>query len=483
MGTKQDLNGVRNAQDLERKYDFAALLGLKKNVEIQLKSLIKVENELNDFINSTLGNIDNLQEQIDGKITTWYYEGEPTLNNKPAVDWNTDALKSEHEGDLYYDKLTGYSYRFQLENNSYYWQKITDKDVVESLAIANSAKDTADSKRQVFIQEPTTPYDTGDLWISNNEIFICQVSRKTGSFNQNDWINNLKYTDDTVAESVGESLTVLEGTVQTITKNYVKYTDLSTGGSTTIAGENITTGVIKSQNYASGVKGMKIDLSNGTIDTKNTKWDEYGNIKLSNGAEIIGDKGLLTNLQFIGKGTLLGSHEFADLGLELDLQNNEFVKIGIELFADIPSNITIKEAYITLIHQPIYWQYETETATNKLFGWSRSIGLFKSNLQSYHMAEYGSGYYNTEETKTEISNAFGSSGWTPSTPSTSSSKVETKKSIDIKSNLVVGQLNKFVIESKNSLPSWNTDYFQNVKTLCQNTGRVMAILNVIGYMK
>ena len=32
--SKQDSNGVRTAQDLERKYDFASLLGLKKNVEI-----------------------------------------------------------------------------------------------------------------------------------------------------------------------------------------------------------------------------------------------------------------------------------------------------------------------------------------------------------------------------------------------------------------------------------------------------------------
>ena len=54
MSTKQDLNGVRTAQDLERKYDFASLLGLKKNIEIQAKSLIKLDNELNSILNTLI---------------------------------------------------------------------------------------------------------------------------------------------------------------------------------------------------------------------------------------------------------------------------------------------------------------------------------------------------------------------------------------------------------------------------------------------
>ena len=49
---KQDSNGVRTAQDLERKYDFASILGLKKNVETSEKGLTKVENELLNFMNS-----------------------------------------------------------------------------------------------------------------------------------------------------------------------------------------------------------------------------------------------------------------------------------------------------------------------------------------------------------------------------------------------------------------------------------------------
>lgn len=476
MSSKQDLNGVRSAQDLERKYDLAGLLGLKKNVEIQLKSLTKVENELNNFINSTLGNIEDLQEQIDGKVTTWYYEGEPTLNNKPAVDWNTDTLKSEHEGDLYYDKLTGYSYRFQLDD-LYHWQKITDQDVVQSLAIANSAKDTADSKRQVFIEQPTIPYDTGDLWISNNEIFICQVSRKTGEFNQNDWNNDLKYTDDTVAEAVGESLTVLEGTVTQITKNYVKYTDLSTGGSTTIAGDNITTGAIKSKNYVANTTGMKIDLEKGTIDTKNTKWDEYGNIKLSNGADVITDKGLMSNLQFLAVGYQNGVANgigWNFVGFSVDYMNEKNSKDFIEILADIPSNFTISKAYITLLHQPVYY-------TNiPAYGYSQALALYKASNDEYIKAEMNSGYYENPSSLEEIASAFGStSGWTPSVPSSSSAKIETKESIDISDQLSSG-LNRLIIQTKNSAPTYSPTDSSNC---AKQTGRLKAVLNVYGFIK
>ena len=51
ISSKQDSNGVRTAQDLERKYDFASLLGLKKNVQMHEQSLMKVSNELNNMLN------------------------------------------------------------------------------------------------------------------------------------------------------------------------------------------------------------------------------------------------------------------------------------------------------------------------------------------------------------------------------------------------------------------------------------------------
>jgi phage-related protein len=240
---------VRTPQDLERKYNLASLLGLSKNIEINKQGMQKIENELNNFIVSTVGDIQDLQEQIDGKVTTWYYSGEPTLNNEPAKTWNTEELKNEHLGDLYYDKATGRTYIFQY-GDKYFWEEIENVDVTEALAIANAAKDTADSKRQVFVVEPKTPYDVGDLWISNQEVFICQASRKAGEFNSNDWINNLKYTDNTVAYAVREELN--------------KFATTTTGNIENLQSQidgNITT------YYYSGVP----TLSNSPV----SEWSEY----------------------------------------------------------------------------------------------------------------------------------------------------------------------------------------------------------------
>lgn len=217
MIDKRDLNRLRTPEDLERKYDLKSILNLKENYELQKNGLNKVENELNNFVIATGKNLKELQDQVDGNITTWFYSGVPTASNEPASTWITDTEKNNHLGDLYYDKDTGYAYRYSLDNATYYWIKITDNDVTKALAIANSAKDTADSKRRVFVVQPTTPYDVGDLWIKDEELYRCQTTKASSeTFEENDWIIATKYTDDTKANQVGENLTILSGTVAEI---------------------------------------------------------------------------------------------------------------------------------------------------------------------------------------------------------------------------------------------------------------------------
>lgn len=215
---KQDVVGVRTAQDLERKYNFSSM---QKAIKQSEQGITKISSELDNFVSATVGTLDNLQDQIDGNITTYYYSGVPTLLNVPASTWSQSEY-NVHLGDLYYDKNTGYAYRFYYdsENEVYGWIKLTDSDVVQALALANSASDTADSKRRVFTQQPTPPYDNGDLWINNQEIYICQISKgSTETFSANDFINNLKYTDDTLATQIGNQLTVVAGTVSTIERS------------------------------------------------------------------------------------------------------------------------------------------------------------------------------------------------------------------------------------------------------------------------
>lgn len=217
MIDKRDINKLRTPEDLERKYDLKSIFSLKENYELQKNGLNKVENELNNFVIATGKNLKELQDQVDGNITTWFYSGVPTASNEPAKNWTTDNEKNNHLGDLYYDKDTGYAYRYSLDNDVYSWIKITDNDVTQALAIANSAKDTADSKRRVFVVQPTTPYDVGDLWIKDEELYRCQTTKASSeTFEENDWIIATKYTDDTKANQVGENLTILSGTVAEI---------------------------------------------------------------------------------------------------------------------------------------------------------------------------------------------------------------------------------------------------------------------------
>jgi phage-related protein len=214
---KQDRQGVRTAQDLERKYDLKSISTIKKAVQNSVEGINQTNKTLEEFMSATLKDIGDLQSQIDGNITTWFYSGVPTINNLPASEWTTEEERTNHLGDLYYDQDTGYSYRFFLDNGVYGWLELADSDVTEALALANSAKDTADSKRRVFVAQPAPPYDNGDLWFNNKEIYICQISKAEGeTYADNDFIIATKYTDDTVAKQVGDNLEIVRGTVTTI---------------------------------------------------------------------------------------------------------------------------------------------------------------------------------------------------------------------------------------------------------------------------
>lgn len=158
--------------------------------------------ELADFTESVTGDLADLQDQIDGNIATWFYAGTPTLTNEPAVNWTTTEEKNQHLGDLYYDTNNGYAWRFMVQNGSYSWGRITDSDVTKALADAANAQDTADSKRRVFVSQPTPPYDVGDLWVQgeNGDILRCATARASGSYNASDWVLASKYTDDSALE-------------------------------------------------------------------------------------------------------------------------------------------------------------------------------------------------------------------------------------------------------------------------------------------
>ena len=182
--------------------------------------------DLANYISSTNAELDSLQGQIDGSITTWFYEYVPTTSNIPASDWITTALKNNHLGDLFYDTLTGYCYRWQVKNNAYSWIRITDVDVTKALADAATAQTTADNKRRVFVSTPTPPYDIGDLWVQGTagDLMRCKTTKTASqSYVAADWVKASKYTDDTAANAAqadADALAVRMSSAETtISKN------------------------------------------------------------------------------------------------------------------------------------------------------------------------------------------------------------------------------------------------------------------------
>ena len=187
------------------------------------------EEQVNNLIKNSQVIID-LQNQVDGAIETWFYEGVPTLKNAPASSWTTDKDKDTHLGDLYYDNKTGKAYRFAKDGNTYKWTIITDTDISKALSDASKAQETADGKMKVFSTQPTPPYQLGDIWVNatypsdgstyKNEVLRCQTKKAAGSqFAIGDWIKASRYTDDTVANAAKKAAEEAQKAAQTAQTN------------------------------------------------------------------------------------------------------------------------------------------------------------------------------------------------------------------------------------------------------------------------
>ena len=155
--------------------------------------------ENKNYINNTLpGILDGFKNQVDGMIEMYFGNGIPTLSNEPAKDWNTNALKDNHLGDMYYDNDSGIGYRFSKDESTYKWIEVRDTGIASALEAASRAQDTADGKRRVFVATPTPPYDVGDLWTqgTSGDLMRCKFARASGNYSSSDWERAVKYTDD-----------------------------------------------------------------------------------------------------------------------------------------------------------------------------------------------------------------------------------------------------------------------------------------------
>lgn len=252
------------------------------------------DGKLADYANTVTYSLSGLQAQIDGQIESFFYDYEPSLQNKPASEWTSTEERKKHEGDLFYWKSTGYAYRFMQDGATWKWQMIQDNDISKALAQAEKAQDTADGKRRTFVIQPSPPYDIGDLWSQDGgDILTCVVARAKGSvYASSDWKKLNKYTDDTTANKALEAAALaknmtlqLSNEMQTITadadgniavfpqvstKATVMYgsSDITDDCSYTITKSDSITGSWSDATHIYNVTGLSAD--NGWIDIRAT---------------------------------------------------------------------------------------------------------------------------------------------------------------------------------------------------------------------
>lgn len=194
----------------------ARVSGIYSISDWDLASKYTDDTNLNVFINGDYADtIKSIEDSLDQKAETWYQSTDPALDWQSAVtsplqdisgEDITDTTGSQiltlwekdkyiHEGDLWKDSTTNVEYIYK------------NGEWVE-MPIPDDVFDTIDGKAQIFINQPTPPYSTGDLWFNSatSDIMTCVVERQTGSYVSSDWQKRNKYTDDTYAEQVSENL-------------------------------------------------------------------------------------------------------------------------------------------------------------------------------------------------------------------------------------------------------------------------------------
>lgn len=162
------------------------------------------DSELYNFVHNDYNTtIQEIYQSVDQKAETWYQNTDPALGwteneNTPLQDLAGENIldlsgntittiwekeKSTHDGDLWKNPSNNVEYIYQ------------DGIWIE-MAIPDAVFDTIDGKAQIFVVQPTPPYNIGDTWFTGTTILVCNTRRDSGEFVLSDWAKNDNYTDD-----------------------------------------------------------------------------------------------------------------------------------------------------------------------------------------------------------------------------------------------------------------------------------------------
>lgn len=164
---------------------------------------------LNDWIDDTFsGYQTNIQQQIDGKIETFYQNNAPHFEYKNVPD---NAEYNKWLGDFWHDTANQKSYMYYKEQSgskyNYIWK--------ETDGVPDIVYDRIDGKNTVFVAIPNTQgednlcYHKNDIWIlettgtnSNNYPLYTKgdqviATQDSATYDKNHWVKKDRYTDDT----------------------------------------------------------------------------------------------------------------------------------------------------------------------------------------------------------------------------------------------------------------------------------------------
>ena len=257
-------NSYIGARDKSSYMKFDTVTGVEIKGKLVTKSGKDVEETFNSF-----------QDQIDGVKETWYGEYTPTLTNQPAVDWNTEALKKRHEGDVftniqeYVDDETtpdaGKSWRWVKTGDTWGWKQIADNDTSKAYLEAAKAQKAAEEAKKEANDAKQTVTNMKDF---TDEAFKDGIVDRQEAAAIEKYLNSIKSIQKSVAESYSKVYgnPLLSGTAKVELKTAYDGFNVATTELITAIDDAIADGVATSTEVA---------LVDGRYDTFNTKYGDF----------------------------------------------------------------------------------------------------------------------------------------------------------------------------------------------------------------
>lgn len=121
----------------------------------------------------------NLQEQIDGQITTWFQTTDPR-DNVPTP-WGGVGTDESHKADIWYDTTPEAQKASRWTGSA--WLEIEDANLLAALERISALEEAVDGKITSFASRPLTgPYSIGDIWYdtASRVTYACVTARATG---------------------------------------------------------------------------------------------------------------------------------------------------------------------------------------------------------------------------------------------------------------------------------------------------------------